>query len=100
MHPLIPCQDISFSLVAHFSVVGFGGCGCLHWVVCALPAEGSLAPEDDNCEGPLLILVLCTLDGVEETWLVCWLWCLLELEEEAIVGESHCWRVGWCKGGG
>ena len=36
------------SLVAHFSVVGFGGCGFLRWVVCALSTEGSLTPEDDD----------------------------------------------------
>lgn len=103
------------SLVAHFSVVGFGGCGFLHWVVCALSTEGSLtpedddgfdgcfrwfvfalstegrlAPEDDDCEGPLLLLHR-RLVGVEEEWLVCRLY-----SSEAIFGEvlSLVGRVG------
>ncbi len=83
------------SLAAHFSVVGFGGCGCFRWVVCALSTDGRLipedvdgfdscfpwfvfalatvgrlAPEDDDCVGPLLLLLHRRLVGVEEEWLV------------------------------
>ena len=101
------------SLVAHFSVVGFGGCGCLCWVVCALSTEGSLtpedddgfdgcfrwfvfalskegrlAPEDDDCEGPLLL----SHRRLAEEWLVCRLY-----SSEAIAGKVL--LVGWVGAG-